>query len=179
MTPCSSLRRTTSQSAHPHTQPNEAGGSGTSIRSEVSTFEPASTTSAARSAGLAAPWASWLRDPAEADRLGGLDGRAAGLERHSLPLGVVTRCRVDVAFVREDTGELDPVERCHALRELNCGGTGEDAEAAHAGVELEQHLDRESALARRPRDAAADLVGVDGHRDRHTLCELDEPGHPL
>ena len=134
-TPCSSLRRATSQSSWPHTVPNEAGGSGTSIRSDVSTFEPARrrafrpgrattvvTTNAARSAGPAAPCAIWLRslktyvpgrtlvtpgrgsrsgtcrptrrrrrhrDPAAADLLGGLDGRAARLECQSLPLGVV------------------------------------------------------------------------------------------
>src|SRR5439155_15412263 len=74
-TPCSSLSRTTSQSSWPHTRPNDSGGSPTSIRSDVSTFVPESTTSrsgtgrpttvattnAATSSSVQAPCAIWLR----------------------------------------------------------------------------------------------------------------------
>ena len=198
-TPCSSLSRTTSQSSWPQTHPKEAGGSATSIRSDVSTFEPASTTirsgagrattvataNAARSSGPQAPCAIWLRslktyvpgrtsvtpgqriakrnvpaeptettgagEPAGADLLGRLDREPAGLERHPLPLGVVARLRVDVALVREDAGELEPVERRDPLREVDGSGTGEDAEAVHARVELEQRPDRRARARARLR----------------------------
>ncbi len=92
-----------------------------------------------------------------------------------LALGVVARLRVDVTLVREDAGELEPVERRDPLRELDGAGPGQDAEAVHARVELEQRPDREPALARGARDPERDLVGVDGHGDRRALGQVGEP----
>ena len=178
----------------PHRAERRRAGRATSMRSDVSTFEPASTTTRsgrrARDDGRDhergevvaaphAPCAIWLRSlktyvpgrtsvtpgqriakrnvPAEptettgaamprlADLLRRLDRRAAGLERHPLPLGVVARLRVDVALVREDARELDPVERRDPLGELDRRRPGQDAEAVHARVELEQRPEREPA----------------------------------
>ena len=44
----------------------------------------------------------------------------------------------------------------------------------HARVELEQHAERDPALARGPREPERDLVGVDGGRDRDALGEVGE-----